>query len=58
MNFKNLTTKPLFSFFLIIVLTIVYVSCGYLVGYHRGYKEGQRNYVSYIESMLKKSNNQ
>jgi hypothetical protein len=42
-------------YLLYILLAVVYLGCGYMIGFHQGYKTGQRNYISYIEKLLDES---
>ena len=37
---------------LLIVLTLSYILCGYIIGYHQGYRTGQRDYVGYLNRIL------
>ena len=46
--------KKIISFILFIALTGVYLTCGYIVGYHRGYKTGQADYIEYINKAIEK----
>lgn len=40
------------SYMLFLLLSIVYLGCGFLVGYHTGYSMGQKDYIMYIEKLL------
>lgn len=40
------------SYMLFLLLAIVYLGCGFLVGYHTGYNTGQKDYIMYIEKLL------
>lgn len=40
------------SYLLFVVLAGVYLGCGFLYGYHSGYKAGQADYIMYIEKVL------
>lgn len=44
--------KKIPSFVLFVVLAVVYVGCGYVVGYHQGYKAGQEDYIAYINRLF------
>ena len=44
--------KKLLSFFLFVLLTGIYCLCGYIFGYHQGYKAGQLDYVKYINKIM------
>lgn len=35
-----------------ILLTLVYIACGYVIGYHQGYKAGQKDYIIYMNKVL------
>ena len=47
--------KKLLSFILFIVITGIYLVCGYIIGYHQGYKNGQTDYVEYINKAIEKN---
>lgn len=51
---KNLF-KKIPGFILMTLLAIVYLGCGFIVGYHQGYKAGQKDYISYINHLLNNS---
>lgn len=44
--------KKIPSIVLFVLLAIVYITCGYIVGYHQGYKAGQEDYIIYINKVF------
>lgn len=40
------------SYMLFLFLAVIYLGCGFLVGYHTGYQTGQKDYIMYIEKLL------
>jgi len=44
--------KKIPSFFLFVLLAIVYIGCGFVIGYHQGYKAGQEDYIIYINKLF------
>jgi hypothetical protein len=34
------------------LLALVYIACGYVIGYHQGYKAGQEDYIIYINKLF------
>lgn len=44
--------KKIPSFVLFVLLAIVYIFCGYVIGYHQGYKAGQEDYIIYINKLF------
>lgn len=44
--------KKIPSILLLVVLTIVYLVCGFVIGYHQGYKNGQEDYIVYINNVI------
>jgi hypothetical protein len=49
--------KKIPSVVLFVLLAIVYLACGYVVGYHQGYKFGQKDYIEYVNKVLKTKEN-
>ena len=47
--------KKIPSVILFVLLAIVYLACGYVVGYHQGYKFGQKDYIEYVNKVLEKN---
>jgi hypothetical protein len=45
--FKKIPKVILFG-----VISCVYLACGYMVGYHQGYKDGQEDYIVYINQIF------
>ena len=39
---------------LLIGVAIIYVGCGYLIGYYQGYQAGQIDYINYINQIFQK----
>lgn len=52
MNSLQKIWKQIPSYLLFVMLACVYLGCGFLVGYHTGYKAGQNDYIMYIEKLL------
>jgi len=48
--------KKIPSVLLFTMLAIVYIACGYVIGYHQGYKSGQEDYIIYINKVLENAN--
>lgn len=46
--------KKVPGIFLFVILTIIYLFCGYIFGYHQGYKAGQIDYNNYLNEVLEK----
>jgi len=44
--------KKIPSVLLFLLLALVYITCGYVIGYHQGYKAGQEDYIVYINKVL------
>ena len=44
--------KKIPSVFLFVLLALVYMTCGYVIGYHTGYKAGQDDYIIYINKIF------
>ena len=44
--------KKIPSVALFVLLALVYITCGYVVGYHNGYKAGQDDYIVYINKIF------
>jgi len=44
--------KKIPSFVLFVLLAVVYIGCGYVIGYHQGYKNGQEDYIIYINKLF------
>lgn len=44
--------KKIPGFILFILLSIVYLGCGFVIGYHQGYKAGQDDYIIYINKLF------
>jgi hypothetical protein len=44
--------KKIPSFILFILLALVYIGCGFVIGYHQGYKAGQEDYIVYINKFF------
>lgn len=44
--------KKIPSALLFMLLALVYITCGYVIGYHQGYKAGQEDYIVYINKVL------
>lgn len=38
-------------FVLILILSLVYLACGYIAGYFIGYNHGQQDYFNFIENI-------
>lgn len=45
--------KKIPAFFFFIILSLVYLACGYVVGYYIGYNNGQTDYENYINELTK-----
>lgn len=37
---------------LYLLLAVTYIACGYVIGYHQGYKSGQKDYIIYMNNIL------
>lgn len=48
---KNII-KKIPSVILFTLMTAIYLTCGYLFGYHQGYLAGQKDYIVYINEIL------
>lgn len=46
--------KKFTSIFLFLILAIVYMICGYLIGFNQGYQAGQEDYLIYINKIFDK----
>lgn len=44
--------KKIPSVLLFVLLAAVYIGCGFIVGYHQGYKAGQEDYIVYINKLF------
>lgn len=44
--------KKIPSFVLFVLLALVYIACGYVIGYHQGYKAGQEDYIIYVNKLF------
>jgi hypothetical protein len=44
--------KKIPSVVLFVLLALVYIGCGFIVGYHQGYKAGQEDYIIYINKLF------
>ena len=44
--------KKIPSILLLVLLTVIYLTCGFVIGYHQGYKAGQEDYIMYINKVL------
>jgi hypothetical protein len=44
--------KKIPSVLLFVLLAVVYITCGFVIGYHQGYREGQEDYIIYINNIL------
>lgn len=44
--------KKIPSFILFVLLAVVYIGCGFVIGYHQGYKAGQEDYIIYINKLF------
>jgi hypothetical protein len=47
--------KKIPSIILFVLLAIVYLACGFVLGYNQGYKNGQNDYIQYINKVLEGS---
>jgi hypothetical protein len=45
--------KKMPAFFLFLILSIVYLACGYMIGYYIGYTNGQQDYENYLNELTK-----
>lgn len=48
--------KKIPAAFLFMMLAFVYITCGYVIGFHQGYKSGQEDYIIYINKVLENVN--
>lgn len=44
--------KKMPNYIIFLILTIIYVFCGFMVGYNEGYKDGKIAYMNYINNMF------
>ena len=52
MNTLEKIYKKFPSYMLFVMLACVYLTCGFIFGYHTGYKSGQKDYIIHIEKIL------
>jgi hypothetical protein len=38
-------------FIMLVLLSIIYLACGYIAGYYYGYNQGQQDYFKFIENL-------
>jgi hypothetical protein len=48
--------KELPSYILLLILTVIYVGCGFVIGYYYGYTDGQTDYVKHLNQLTNQDN--
>jgi hypothetical protein len=43
--------KKLPFFFMFLLMSFIYLMCGYIAGYYYGYNQGQQDYYELVEKM-------